>query len=71
MQRIYKATTDFLEKNKVDYDKGKLVELFETQSQEIPDHTGYASDEEYATKVILYGRKSNLNKPIGFQLLDV
>lgn len=69
-KKIFQFTKDFLEKEGRSYDNDKLMALFEEQSQEIPDHNLYSSTEEYATKVVLYGRKSNLNKPIGFQLLD-
>jgi hypothetical protein len=43
--------------------------LFENQSREVSDPSDYISEEEYATKVVLHGRKSSLNKPIGFQLI--
>ena len=56
-------------KENISYNIDELTKLFKLQSQEIPDHSEYSSTEEYATKVILYERKSNLNKPIGFQLL--
>ena len=47
----------------------KLKILFENQSREVSDPSDYISEEEYATKVVLHGRKSSLNKPIGFQLI--
>ena len=60
-------TLNFLKEKNIEYSLEKINQIFEEQSQEIPDHDLYSSTEEYATKVILYGRKSNLNKPIGFQ----
>ncbi len=68
-KKVFKFTIEFLNNQNISYDLNKITQLFEEQSQEIPDHDNYASTEEYATKVILYGRKSNLNKPIGFQLI--
>lgn len=67
---LFGFTVQFLKVKKAIYDHNNLISLFDEQAKEVPEHDGYESLEEYATKVILYGRKSNLNKPIGFQLLD-
>lgn len=72
-QRFYSElladTIEFLENKKIGYDRDRIEQLFEDQSMEIPEPTEYPTEEEYATKVILHGRKSNLNKPTGFQLI--
>ncbi len=69
-KQLFEITKDYLTKQNINFRIEDLTKLFKIQSEEIPDHSEYPSTEEYATKVILYGRKSNLNKPIGFQLLD-
>jgi hypothetical protein len=68
-RNVLQATMDFLELKNAPYDLDKLKILFENQSREVSDPSDYISEEEYATKVVLHGRKSSLNKPIGFQLI--
>ncbi len=68
--KLFEITLKYLDDQKIEYSMDKIKKLFDLQKQEIPEHAEFSSTEEYATKVILYGRKSNLNKPIGFQLLD-
>lgn len=66
---IFEVTKRFLKVKNIQYDVNKLKQIFTIQSKEIPDPEEYSSSEEYATQVILHGRKSNFNKPIGFQLI--
>jgi hypothetical protein len=68
-KRLFEATTDFFYYENIQYNREELKKVINEQSLEIPDPTEYPTMEEYATRVILYGRKSNLNKPIGFQLI--
>jgi len=68
-EEVFRSTVNLLEKKNIQYKIENLKEIFYNQSREIPDPAEYSTEQEYATRVILHGRKSNLNKPIGFQLI--
>ena len=68
-KEIFEITEEFLKVKNIQYNVDSLKQVFDIQSKEIPDPEEYSSNEEYATQVILHGRKSNFNKPIGFQLI--
>lgn len=65
--RLYLETINFIKPSLVQIKE--LDDVFIKQKQEIVESNQFNNTIEYATKTILYGRKSNFNKPIGFQLI--
>ena len=53
-----KSVVKFLQNNNLEYDP-ELEMVFEIQKNALPDTNNFKNPEEFATQVILYGRKSN------------
>lgn len=68
-KKLFEITLNFLQNKNISVHLDILNNLFVKQAQEFPDISQFPSTEEFAKKVVLHGRKSNFNKPLGFQLI--
>jgi radical SAM superfamily enzyme YgiQ (UPF0313 family) len=58
---LFDITINFLQNKKISYNIDEIIKIFDNQKKEILDLNQFMDIQEYAEKVILHGRKSNLS----------
>jgi hypothetical protein len=61
---LLEVTQDFLVRQEIVYDLREVERVFAHQVRTLPEPQHYASTADYARKVVLHGRKSNMGKVI-------